>query len=222
MNSLLTAAQLFVIGLTVGFGFQCFFVCAPLILPYVAAADDDWAGALKDLSYLIGGRLAAYIILGAVAGGFGAYIDKLTASNAVNLLKVSAGAIVILFGLAIALGLGLDIKPCSYLNKNVFIKWGGLILIGFAIGMSPCLPLISVMFEITLISKTPFAGAVYGLSFGAGTALASLLILGPLAAGLGHFPLRLLKSKSLRAAFRIACGILIIAFGAAFLKTTRL
>jgi len=221
LNSLVTAAQLFAIGLTAGFGLQCFFVCAPLILPCVAAADGDWRCALKDLFCLLGGRLIAYIILGAIAGGVGFYIDRITGSIAVNWLKSSAGYVMILLGLSVTLGLGLNIRPCSRLSKNTFVKGGGLVLIGLAIGMAPCLPLVSVMFEITLISKTPFLGALYGLAFGAGTLLASIVTLGPPAACLGHFTVRLVKNKALQSTLRIACGILIIIFGAAFLKTSR-
>ena len=221
MNSLLTAAQLFVIGLTVGIGFQCFFVCAPLILPYVAAADNDWRLALKDLSYLVGGRLAAYIILGAVAGYSVAHIDMLMNSGAAHVLKIASGIIIVLLGLGVSLGLGLKIKPCVYLNRNKFIKGAGLILAGFVIGISPCLPLVSVFFEITLISKTPLVGAAYALSFGAGTALASFITIGPLAASLGHYSLKVLKNTALQAAFRMACGILVILFGFALIKNSK-
>ena len=221
MSSILSALQLFLVGLTVGVGFQCFFVCAPLILPYVAAVNNDWLQSLKDMGLLITGRVLAYVILGAIAGYSGAQIDSLINSGAAHILKIVAGAIIVLLGLSIALGLGFKIGPCAYLNRNRFLKGAGLLLTGFVIGISPCLPLLSVIFEITLISKTPLAGAAYAFSFGAGTALASFITVGPLAAAFGHYPSKMLKNTALQAAFRVACGILVILFGIALIKNSR-
>jgi len=222
MTSLLSALQLFLVGLTVGIGFQCFFVCAPLILPYAGAADSDWRQALGDLGLIIGGRVLAYVLLGAVAGYSGARIDAIINSGAAHALKIWAGAIVILLGLGISLGLGLKIAPCRLVSRNRALKGAGLMLAGFAIGISPCLPLLSAIFEIALISKSPLAGAAYAFSFGAGTALASLVTIGPFAALAGHYPSRILKSAALQSFFRIACGMLVIFFGLALIKTSRL
>jgi len=73
------------------------------------------------------------------------------------------------------------------------------------------------MFEITLISKTPLAGAAYALCFGIGTALATLLTVGPLAGIFGHAPSRLLRKVPLQRALRLICGVLMMIFGIQFL-----
>jgi sulfite exporter TauE/SafE len=221
VNTLITVSQLFGIGITLGFGSQCFFVCAPLVLPYVAAVENHWGRAFADLLALIGGRLLAYVLLGALAGISGEHVDKLAASGAAALVKFASGAIIVIFGLLIALGFGQRRDMCGRLRASRLSK-GGLALVGFAIGLAPCLPLVSVMFEIAIISKTPLAGAAYALAFGLGTAAATILTVGPLAGALGHFPSRILKTQGLQKAFRISCGALLVLFGLVYVLLTNL
>ena len=215
-STIITAVQLYAIGITLGVGTQCFFICAPLLLPYVAAVDNNWKQAVRDLALLVGGRLLAYVLLGAVAGVSGGYVEKLAASGAAGAVRAISGALIIACGLAISLGLSFKVDACGYLSRSAFSK-GGLLLIGFAIGLAPCLPLISVMFEIALISHSVFAGAAYALCFGAGTAVATVVTVGPLATVLGHLPSRILASRLRQTLFRMACGALLIVFGALFL-----
>lgn len=216
IDTAITVVQLVMIGVAVGFGSPCFFVCAPLILPFVAAIEDDWKQALGDLCLVIGGRIFAYGILGAFAGISGGALHTIISSGVAQSVRIACGIIIIVLGLVIALGPGLGWEPCARLGAGRLTR-GSLLLVGFVIGLAPCVPLISVMFEITLISRTPLAGVAYALCFGAGTACATLLTVGPLAVIFGHFPSRLFRNASLKKAFRVICGLLIMIFGIQFL-----
>jgi len=216
IDTAITALQLVAIGAAVGFGSQCFFVCAPLILPFVAAVENNWKTALGDLCLVIGGRLFAYAILGAFAGVSGSAIHAITSSGIAQAIRIACGILITALGLLIALGLGMRWEPCARLGTARLTR-AGLLFMGFVIGLAPCVPLISVMFEITLISKSPLAGAAYALCFGAGTACATLLTVGPLAGVFGHFPSRLFRNATLQRAFRLICGLLMMIFGIQFL-----
>lgn len=220
MDNIITALQLFGVGFTVGLSFQCFFVCAPLILTYVSAVEKDWRNSLWDLALLLGGRLIAYILLGALAGVSGTLLERFRRSGISNTVNQISAAILITLGASIALGAGFRIKPCADFAQRKGVKGISLAVVGFAIGVSPCLPLLTVMFQIILISKSALAGAVYALCFGLGTSLASFVIIGPAGAALGNFIPKLVRSETLRAAARIVCGVLIASFGIQFLRSS--
>jgi thiol:disulfide interchange protein DsbD len=217
VNSAITAMQLFGVGLSLGFGGQCFFVCAPLILPFAAGVGDNWKAALKDTALLISGRLAAYILLGGLAGISGAYIDRMAGHASVVYLKFLVGTAIVMLGLAVALGANPGMNLCERLRNSPAVRLG-LFAAGFVVGILPCLPLVSVMFEITLISRSFLQGAVYAAFFGLGTALATIILIGPLASLLGHFTRKAIKSAGILIVFRIACGLLIGAYGFYLLK----
>ncbi len=214
----ITAIQLFGIGFTLGLSAQCFLVCAPFILPFVASVDDDWRKSLRDAALLISGRLSAYIFLGALAGASGGLIDRVLGSAGISYLKLFAGITIVILGLFIMLGAAPTMRFCEVMRKSKFVK-GSLFLVGVVIGLVPCLPLLSVVFEITLISKSLFQGAFYALFFGLGTSLASFILIGPSASLLGHFTSKTVKAPKAQGLLRFACGFLIIAFGIHFLRT---
>jgi sulfite exporter TauE/SafE len=221
VNSIISAFQLFGVGLTLGLSSQCFFVCAPLILSYVTAVEVDWKKALGDVALLAAGRLLAYVVLGALVSLSAGYIEKISASVTVTILKFVAGGIIILLGLLVAFGTGSLEDACGRLRQSALPR-GGLFLAGLTIGLVPCLPLVSVMLEIAIISKSALSGAVYAFFFGLGTVLATLITVGPLAGFLGHVPSRTLKSAKVRAAFKMACGMLLVLFGIIFMRSPKL
>src|SRR3989338_622832 len=215
VNSAITAFQLFGIGVTLGLGTQCLFACAPILLSYVAAVEYDWKRAFWDVVLLIGGRLVAYVVLGALVGMSVSYIERAASSGAVAVIRAFSGGVVILLGIVTALGVGFKIESCARFARQGLSK-SGLFAAGLAIGFAPCLPLISVLSEISLISKSPLSGAVYALFFGLGTAAASLITIGPLAGLLGHLPSKVLKSEAVQRVFRVVAGALLVLFGIIF------
>ena len=90
-------------------------------------------------------------------------------------------------------------------------------MLGFSVGITPCAPLLALLFEITLISKNAMEGMSYGLAFGLGTFLSGFIVVGILTGILASFPAHILKSKAGKLIFRIACALLLISLGASLI-----
>ncbi|MCX5666870.1 MAG: sulfite exporter TauE/SafE family protein, partial [Candidatus Omnitrophica bacterium] len=84
---------------------------------------------------------------------------------------------------------------------------------GFLIGISPCAPLLALLFDITLISKGFLDGIFYALFFGLGTFLSGLITVGVVAGLLTRVPAAFVKSKTANVIFKLACAALLIALG---------
>lgn len=212
LNALLTSLQIFGIGFSFGIAGPCFLNCAPILITYIAGSKKKWTEALNDISIFLGGRLLAYIILGALAGLSGGLLRHFTNSNLILFFKPLAGIISILLGISVLKIKEPFISECKPSHNKIY-NLGGLFALGFLIGISPCAPLLALLFEITLISKTAFEGMSYGASFGLGTLFSGFLVVGILTGVLNWLPARFLKSKISNFVFKITCALLLILFG---------
>jgi len=86
-------------------------------------------------------------------------------------------------------------------------------MLGFIIGVFPCAPLLALLLEITLISKTALDGMFYALFFGLGTFISGFIVIGGLSGILTWLPTKILKSKRSNLIFRIICALLLIWLG---------
>ena len=86
-------------------------------------------------------------------------------------------------------------------------------MLGFIIGMFPCAPLLALLFEIALMSKTALAGMFYALFFGLGTLISGLIVIGSLAGIFSWLPAKIFKSKRSNFVFRIICALLLMLLG---------
>jgi sulfite exporter TauE/SafE len=84
------------------------------------------------------------------------------------------------------------------------------IIMGIIIGLLPCTPLLGILVYISLISKGLWQGALLGFSFGVGTIISPLIILGILVSAL---PKIIIKSPKALEIFKKACGFLLLLFG---------
>jgi len=174
-------------------------VCAPILLPFIAGTRRTWQEGLKAALLFGLARLGVYTLLGGVVGYIGYYLFQLFYSRAWGVALWSlAGAFIIILGLLVLGGKGNDHRLC---------RSQGPIVLGLAIGLAPCLPLIAVLTEIMFLASGFFQGALYGFTFGLGTVFSPLLLIGVLAPILpGKFP-------QLAKVFNLICGLSLIGVG---------
>jgi sulfite exporter TauE/SafE len=198
-------------GFVVGAG-PCLLVCAPILLPYVAGTKRTWQEGLK--ATLIFGltRLVVYTLLGGMMGYVGYYLFQLFHNQLWGkVLWGFAGIFIILLGLLIAIGKGIENPLCRYLQKQTLENsTKSMVILGIILGLSPCLPLLAVLTEIMFIAEKFYQGFLYGLAFGAGTVISPLLLLG---AAAPLIPGKLLNSNRAARIFNKLCGILLIGMG---------
>ena len=157
-------------GFFLGFG-PCLLTCAPIILPYAGTKRTWQEGLFATLSFSLG-RIIIYVILGGLFGYFGAFILKFYYSSGVYYyIQALLAVILILIGAAVLLGKETSFRFCGVEEGNMFV-------VGILVAISPCLPLIGIMLEIALISKSFISGFIYSFFFGIGTVVSPLLLLG--------------------------------------------
>jgi sulfite exporter TauE/SafE len=120
-------------------------------------------------------------------------------------VKALGGVIIILLGIYVWWGRETFFwwRNC---NTNRIFSFSSLFILGFIIGVFPCAPLLALLLEITLISKTALEGMFYALFFG-------FIVIGGLSGILIWLPMKMLKSKRSNLVFRIICALLLIWLG---------
>jgi sulfite exporter TauE/SafE len=211
VNFLITHLQVFGIGFSFGMAGPCFLLCTPILITYITGSKKNWADAFKDILSFLSGRLIAYIALGFLAGLSGSVLKNFTSSAVSYYLKPLAGAVTIFFAFIVLLNK--DNYECCRTPRGEILNFGGVFGFGLLIGLSPCAPLLALLFDIVLMSKGAIDGSLYALSFGLGTFLSGLITIGIIAGLLTRIPAALVRSKTANAAFKIACALLLIAFG---------
>lgn len=211
-NTTFTYLQLFGIGIGFGLAGPCLLVCAPVLITYVAGKQATWKQALSDIFVFLFGRLLAYLALGYLAGLSGIILRQFCNLSLIPFIKALGGAIIVLLGIYVWLGK----EPFSWLHKckaNTIFSFSSLFMLGFIIGVFPCAPLLALLLEITLVSKTALNGMFYALFFGLGTLVSGFIVIGGLSGILTWLPAKLLKSKRSNLIFRIFCALLLIWLG---------
>ncbi len=204
-----TSIELFIIGLTLSFG-PCLLFCSPVILPYIAATKKGWREGLKSIIIFSLSRLVAYTILGLLVGLLGRlFTEKLHKFD--YPLFILGGLFIASLGILIIFGKEPQLRLCQILRRHtVDSETGGLILLGLTVGFLPCLPLLGVLTYIALKATSFWQGALYGFSFGMGTAISPLILFGVLASFL---PGILIKSQRVLSFFKTACVFLLLLAG---------
>lgn len=215
-NTLITHLQLFGIGFSFGIMGPCLLLCAPIIITYVTGSGKRWRAALADIFIFLSGRLTAYLILGYTAGLSGQVLKRLLGQNIAVFFKPLAGALSIMFAVIIITNREKDERSCPGGPRKAY-NFTGLFSLGFALGASPCAPLLALLFDIALMSKNAFDGMSYALSFGMGTFISGFLVIGALSGILSALPAKFLKSRSSARVFKIICALLLAALGISML-----
>ena len=208
----LTCIQIFGLGLSFGMSGPCFFSCAPILVVYLAAKQLKLRETLGNIFVFSAGRLLAYIILGFLTGLSASVLRYFSGAKAILFFKPLAALLIILMGILVLLGNRSNSGLCRLIQNKVS-GLAGIFLLGFIIGVSPCAPLLALLFEIGLISGTVWQAAGYALCFGLGTLISGLIVIGGLAGIFSWLPLKLLNSRKANLAFRIICALILIFLG---------
>jgi len=211
-NTLITYLQIFGIGFSFGIAGPCFLACTPVLVTYIAGSKKAWKEVFKDIFVFLSGRFLAYILLGALAGLSGSILRKFTSSGISSYFQPLAGAVTILFAIIVLANKNNNECACRTVHGKIY-NFTGVFIFGFLIGVSPCAPLLALLFDITLMSKGTFDGMIYAFFFGAGTFLSGLITVGVIAGIITRSSAAFIKSKTANAIFRIACSLMLIALG---------
>jgi sulfite exporter TauE/SafE len=211
-STLITSLQLFAIGFSFAIAGPCFLACTPIILTYLVAVDKKWPKVLSSIFIFLSGRILAYLILGWLAGLSAEILNRFLSSNYNLILKPLGGLISIILGVFILFAKDSDNFFCR-IAQNQTASLGNIFILGFIVGVSPCSPLIALLFEIALISRTAITGLFYALAFGLGTCLASLIIIAVLAGLLKGLSTKFFHSRTSNTVFKVIFAILLIFLG---------
>jgi len=212
LKTFITHLQIFGIGFSFGIVGPCFFLCTPILITYIAGSKRRWQEGLGDTLIFLLGRLLAYLLLGILAGLSGALLRRFTGSAIISIFKPLGGVVSIFLGIFVLAYRRSDACACPTTHSKVY-NLGGLFVLGFIIGAVPCAPLLALLFEIALISKSALEGMSYALSFGLGTLLSGLIVVGTLGGILTGFLGKVLKTGSSNFIFRVACALLLMLLG---------
>lgn len=171
-----TLFAVWLLGLSLGLT-ACTITCLPFMGTWVLGRGGSQRQALYDTAMFVTGRIVAYSLLGAIAGGAGVWLSEAMNGGTGNLV----------IGLAsIAAGIWLlrgekPHAPCGTVRRAGSTP---PLLMGFSLSLTPCAPLASLL-AVCASAGSVRLGMTNGMMFGLGAALTPLLILLPLISLLG-------------------------------------
>jgi sulfite exporter TauE/SafE len=166
-----TFFAIWLLGMSLGLT-ACTATCLPFMGSWVLGRGGTQLEALRDTLLFASGRILAYAMLGAIAGGAGTWLAQTMRGGSGNLL---IGIASVVSG-AWLLRPGDKHKPCGVMRA------GGKtppVLLGFSLSLTPCAPLAALL-AVCAAAGSINHGLLNGVAFGLGAALTPLLILLPL------------------------------------------
>jgi cytochrome c-type biogenesis protein len=165
------------LGLSMGLT-ACTVTCLPFMGTWIIGRGIGTRAALTDTGAFVLGRLAAYSVLGGMAGAFGSWLTGALESDfghaLIGLASIGAGVWLVL--------------PARHAASCGAAKAAGRVppfFLGVSLSLTPCAPLASLL-AVCAVSGGIADGAGYGLAFGLGAALTPLLFILPMLAMLGQ------------------------------------
>jgi sulfite exporter TauE/SafE len=162
---------IWLLGMSLGLT-ACTATCLPFVGSWVLGRGGTQLEALRDTMLFATGRILAYAMLGAIAGGAGTWLAQAMRGNSGNVL---IGVASIVAGIWL-LRPGEKHKPCGV------IRAAGRtppVMLGFSLSLTPCAPLAALL-AVCAAAGSVNEGLLNGVAFGLGAALTPLLILLPL------------------------------------------
>ena len=201
-----------VVGALAGLG-PCMAGCAIILVPAVAAIQQDWLSRMRAVMAFSVARWAVYVLLGAAAGACGTLFTNLYNSTAfAAFARVLGGGLIVLIGAANACGQPLSLHLCGRRRSSRTLAGASCFwILGLFVGLSPCGPMLAVLTHICVRGAGPISGALTGLSFGLGTVLSPALAMSAIAVGA---PSLLVRGLATSSCIRIGCGTLLMLIGA--------
>lgn len=166
-----TLFAIWLLGASLGLT-ACTVTCLPFMGTWVLGRGGSQMQALYDTGMFVTGRIVAYTLLGAIAGGAGVWLSEAmnggTGNAVIGLASIAAGVWL--------LRADKPHSPCST------VRGAGSappLLMGFSLSLTPCAPLASLL-AVSAAAGSIKLGMTNGMVFGLGAALTPLLILLPL------------------------------------------
>jgi len=197
-------------GFVMGWG-PCLAYTAPLLLPYIGGTKIGWqSGFLVSIMFSLG-RLLALTILGGLATVAFNYINRFFPPQKSGYLYLFIALFMVILSVLIISGKVFKMQGQKKERIGVLGRENkGIFILGFLMGISPCVPLIAALTYIACVAENLFLlGILYSFAFGIGTAIAPI-ILGGLA---GMLPEYVFTSSKLHRIFQLSCGIVLGFFG---------
>lgn len=171
-----TLFVVWLLGLSLGLT-ACTVTCLPFMGTWVLGRGGSQLQALRDTALFVAGRISAYTLLGAIAGGAGVWLSLAMRGG-------SGNAVIGMVSITAGLWLLRADKP--HANCSVMRAEGSMppLLMGFSLSLIPCAPLASLL-ALCAAAGSVRLGMANGFVFGLGAALTPLLILLPLISLLG-------------------------------------
>jgi hypothetical protein len=198
---------LFLSGVVLGSG-PCFYFCAPILAAYTALYKPTFRGAL--ISYLIFSlfKIIGYIVLGLICALFWKLLNNPWFMHTLDIIYMIMGLFIITIGISTLFHkTSLGAKCCATLHKGNIKNVG---VLGFLVGISPCLPLLGILNYIVIISQMPMQSILFALVFGVGTVLSPLILIVGLSGKLATYTL---GNKKLQLGMKIVGGLVLIFLG---------
>ena len=198
---------LFISGLILGSG-PCLGICAPVLVSYTAIHKKTFKDSF--FSYLIfsSGKLLGYCILGILCTFGVKIIASPLGAKYLGLIDPFVGCFIILIGITTIFYKGNKLNlGCRWIHKGNIRNVG---ILGFLIGLAPCLPLLGILNYIVLVSGSFFSTIGFCIVFGLGTIISPLFLMVMLSGRLAEVFSKNDKSKII---IRILCGGIIIFLG---------
>ncbi|MEM3880359.1 MAG: sulfite exporter TauE/SafE family protein [Candidatus Bathyarchaeia archaeon] len=177
--------EAFTIGLLYGLAF-CTSACLPYVASYIAGVGADFRrGVIITLTYNVG-RVAAYAIIGILAGIlssiFRFVVDESTIATLQNYASYVLATVTIAIGLNIILKSKSASQNCVLDVNSKMDKHHGKIdihafLLGFSRGLIICPPLAMLLLYAIPFSST-FDSSILPVLFGIGTTISPILLVG--------------------------------------------
>jgi len=171
-----TFFAIWLLGVSLGLT-ACTATCLPFMGTWILGRGGSQGQALRDTALFVTGRILAYSLLGAIAGGAGVWLSQAlrggTGNAVIGLSSIVAGVWLLRSGEAHA--------SCGVARSA---RSTPPLMLGLSLSLTPCAPLASLL-AVCAAAGSVKIGAVNGVAFGLGAALTPLLILLPLISLLG-------------------------------------
>ncbi|NOQ32126.1 MAG: hypothetical protein GQ570_13500 [Helicobacteraceae bacterium] len=168
-----SVVSLFLLGLSYG-STACMFTCMPFLSPLILTNSNTIAQSMRVLIPFSVGRVVAYTSI-AIASFYSAVWIKSIINNE-QISQTLLGTVTIAIGSYIIFK-SYRSSSCSSVNTQNSSSVVGYFLIGFAISLNPCVPVMTLV-SLSLNATSVFNSATFGLTFGLGAVSASFLIFG--------------------------------------------
>lgn len=186
----------------------CLASCGPLLVSYTAGTQKNVSKSIWAYLIFSLGRIAVYAVLGVGIFFFGQLINRLS-EEYLRYIFILGGIFIGCIGILMAIGL--DFKACRTIRTFFLTKDAlTIFILGLVMGLLPCLPLLSALSYIGLISKSWYISLSYSLAFGLGTLLSPLFLISALS---GLIPRINIGNEKFYKIISVICGFVIVFLG---------